>query len=77
MPVFRYKQFAAALSACAILGWGRSASAQYPREILHISHAHWDHNAGSAALKAATGAQYFVMDADVPVVESGGRSDYQ
>lgn len=45
--------------------------------ILLISHAHWDHNAGSAAIKALTGAQYFVMEGDVPVVESGGRSDYQ
>jgi len=46
-------------------------------KILLISHAHWDHDAGSAAIKAMTGARYFVMDADVPVVESGGRSDYQ
>ncbi|HEX5634467.1 MAG TPA: subclass B3 metallo-beta-lactamase, partial [Gemmatimonadales bacterium] len=45
--------------------------------ILLISHAHWDHNAGSAAIKAMTGAQYFVMDGDAEVVESGGRSDYQ
>lgn len=45
--------------------------------ILLISHAHWDHNAGSAAIKALTGAQYMVMDADVPNVESGGKSDFQ
>src|SRR5262245_41129604 len=45
--------------------------------ILLISHAHWDHNAGSAAIKTQTGAQYMVMDADVPVVESGGKSDFQ
>lgn len=44
--------------------------------ILLISHAHWDHNAGSAAIKAMTGARYFVMGADVDVVESGGRTDY-
>src|SRR3954463_14775560 len=31
-------------------------------KILLISHAHWDHCAGSAAVKAATGAQYMVMD---------------
>src|SRR4249920_2126491 len=42
-------------------------------KILLISHAHWDHDAGSAAVKAATGAAYMVMDADVPVVESGGK----
>jgi metallo-beta-lactamase class B len=45
-------------------------------KILLISHAHWDHDAGSAAIVRATGAKYFVMDEDVPVVESGGRSDF-
>lgn len=45
-------------------------------KILLISHAHWDHNAGSAAIKALTGAKYMVMDADVSVVESGGKSDF-
>ena len=46
-------------------------------KILLISHAHWDHDAGSAAIKETTGATYMVMDADVPVVESGGKSDFQ
>jgi metallo-beta-lactamase class B len=46
-------------------------------KILLISHAHWDHDAGSAAIKAETGARYMVMDADVAVVESGGKSDFQ
>ena len=46
-------------------------------KILLISHAHWDHDAGSAQLKTLTGAQYMVMDADVPVVESGGKADFQ
>jgi metallo-beta-lactamase class B len=46
-------------------------------KILLISHAHWDHNAGSAAIKALTGATYMVMDGDVTVVESGGRTDFQ
>jgi metallo-beta-lactamase class B len=45
-------------------------------KILVISHAHWDHDAGSALLKEKTGATYMVMDADVPVVESGGKSDF-
>ncbi|HEX3865844.1 MAG TPA: subclass B3 metallo-beta-lactamase [Gemmatimonadaceae bacterium] len=45
-------------------------------KILLISHAHWDHDAGSAKLKALTGATYMVMDADVPVVESGGKADF-
>ena len=45
-------------------------------KILLISHAHWDHDAASATIKTLTGARYMVMDADVPVVESGGRSDF-
>src|SRR6185436_14110854 len=36
-------------------------------KILLISHAHWDHNAGSAMIKQLTGAKYMVMDADVSV----------
>src|SRR5690349_11241607 len=46
-------------------------------KILLISHAHWDHDAGSAEIKKLTGAQYMVMDADVPMVESGGKDDFQ
>jgi metallo-beta-lactamase class B len=46
-------------------------------KILLISHAHWDHDAGSALIKELTGAKYMVMDADVQVVESGGKSDFQ
>jgi metallo-beta-lactamase class B len=46
-------------------------------KILLISHAHFDHCAGSALLKQLTGAQYMVMDGDVPVVESGGKADFQ
>jgi metallo-beta-lactamase class B len=45
--------------------------------ILLISHAHWDHDAGSAKIKGLTRASYMVMDADVPVVESGGKADFQ
>src|ERR1700724_4823624 len=45
--------------------------------ILLISHAHFDHCAGSARVKELTGAKYLVMDADVPVVESGGHKDFQ
>ena len=45
-------------------------------KILLISHAHWDHDAGSARVKEFTGARYMVMDADVPVVESGGTADF-
>jgi len=46
-------------------------------KILLISHAHFDHCAGSARVKELTGAKYMVMDADVPVVESGGKVDFQ
>lgn len=45
-------------------------------KILLLSHAHWDHCAGSAEVIRETGAQYMVMDADVPAVESGGREDF-
>jgi metallo-beta-lactamase class B len=45
-------------------------------KILLISHAHWDHNAASDTIKKLTGAKYMVMDADVSVVESGGKTDF-
>lgn len=45
-------------------------------KILLISHAHFDHAAGSASIKQQTKAKYMVMDADVPLVESGGKSDF-
>jgi metallo-beta-lactamase class B len=46
-------------------------------KILLISHAHWDHNAASATIKKITGAKYMVMGEDVPVIESGGKTDFQ
>jgi metallo-beta-lactamase class B len=45
-------------------------------KILLISHAHFDHDAGSAQIVKETGARYEVMDADVDVVESGGKTDF-
>ena len=45
-------------------------------KILLISHAHFDHDAGSAAILKQTGAKYMVMDADVPSVEDGGFTDF-
>src|SRR5690242_7624818 len=45
-------------------------------KILLISHAHFDHDAGSAAIVRMTGAKYMVMEGDVPVVESGGKADF-
>jgi metallo-beta-lactamase class B len=41
-------------------------------KILLISHAHWDHCAGSAKIKKLTGCQYMVMEQDTPTVEAGG-----
>lgn len=46
-------------------------------KILLISHAHFDHCAGAAQILRLTGAKYAVMAPDVPVVESGGRDDFQ
>jgi metallo-beta-lactamase class B len=46
-------------------------------KILLISHAHFDHDGGSAEVKKLTGAKYMVVDGDVGVVESGGKSDFQ
>ena len=46
-------------------------------KILLISHAHWDHDAGSDMIKKLTGAKYMVMAEDVSVVESGGKTDFQ
>ena len=46
-------------------------------KILLVSHAHWDHNAGSALVKKLTGAKYMVMEQDVAVTEDGGKSDFQ
>ena len=45
-------------------------------KILLISHAHLDHAAGSELIKQQTKAQYMVMDADVALVQSGGKSDF-
>ena len=45
-------------------------------KVLLISHAHFDHAAGSAAIVRATHARYEVMAGDAAVVESGGRPDF-
>lgn len=45
-------------------------------KILLISHGHFDHDAGSAKIKEMTGAKYMVMEPDVDVVESGGKTDF-
>src|SRR5580704_16534164 len=46
-------------------------------KILLISHAHWDHCAGSPKIKPLAGAKYMLLDADVPVIESGGKKDFR
>src|ERR1700730_5191433 len=46
-------------------------------KILLISHAHWDHDAGSAKIKEMTGASYMVMDADVSVGGYVGKNEFQ
>lgn len=46
-------------------------------KILLISHAHGDHEGGAALVKKETGAKYEVMDADVSVVQSGGKTDFR
>lgn len=45
-------------------------------KILLNSQAHYDHAAGAAQVIRETGAKYEVMDGDVDVVESGGRTSF-
>ena len=45
-------------------------------KVLLISHAHFDHDSGSAEILRETHAKYMVMDGDVSVVQSGGRTDF-
>jgi metallo-beta-lactamase class B len=46
-------------------------------KILLISHAHFDHDGGSAEVIKLTRAKYMVMDEDVGVVETGGKTDFE
>jgi metallo-beta-lactamase class B len=45
-------------------------------KILLNSQAHYDHAAGAAQVLRETGAKYEVMEGDVDVVESGGRTSF-
>jgi len=45
-------------------------------KVLLISHAHFDHDAGSAEILKETHAKYMVMDDDAGVVRSGGKTDF-
>jgi len=46
-------------------------------KILLISHAHYDHCAGSPQIKRETAARYLVMDADAPEVAAGGAGNFR
>lgn len=50
-----------------------------PRDIRIIlnSHGHFDHAAGIAALKRATGARLYASAAEKRLIEAGGRGDYR
>lgn len=45
-------------------------------KILLISHAHWDHCAGSFLVKELTGAKYMVMEPDAGEIEKGGKGNF-
>lgn len=45
-------------------------------KILLISQAHFDHVGGLAKLKKMTGAKVMIDEADAPVVEDGGKTDF-
>jgi metallo-beta-lactamase class B len=45
--------------------------------LLLATHGHWDHVGGMAAIKRMTGARMLMHEADVPVLEDGGSSDFR
>ncbi len=45
-------------------------------KIMLASHAHFDHVAGHADMKAATGAKVYAMKGDVEILESGGKKGF-
>jgi metallo-beta-lactamase class B len=45
-------------------------------KIILIGHAHVDHCGAAAFLKKSTGAQCAMIDAEVPLIESGGKTDF-
>ena len=45
-------------------------------KILLTGHAHIDHCGSTAYLKRNTGAQIAIIDAEVPLIESGGKTDF-
>jgi metallo-beta-lactamase class B len=45
--------------------------------LLLATHGHWDHVGGMAAIKRMTGARMLMHEADAPVLEDGGNSDFR
>jgi metallo-beta-lactamase class B len=45
--------------------------------LLLATHGHWDHVGAMAAIKRLTGARMLMHEADVPVLEDGGNSDFR
>jgi len=45
--------------------------------LLLATHGHWDHVGGMAAIKRLTGARMLMHEADAPVLEDGGNSDFR
>jgi metallo-beta-lactamase class B len=45
--------------------------------LLLATHGHWDHVGGMAAIKRLTNARMLMHEADVPVLEDGGNSDFR
>lgn len=46
-------------------------------KIITSTHAHIDHAAGLAEIKRLTGAKMYMEEADVPVLETGGKGDFR
>jgi metallo-beta-lactamase class B len=46
-------------------------------KILAATHGHSDHVAGMAEIKKLTGAKMYMHEADAPMLEDGGNSDYR
>jgi metallo-beta-lactamase class B len=45
-------------------------------KLLLVTHAHNDHVAGMATVKRLTGAKMLAIEEEVPLLESGGKTDY-
>jgi len=46
-------------------------------KVLLATHGHWDHVGGMAEMKRLTGATMLMHEADAPMLEDGGSSDYR